>query len=212
MNKRTIQQKIQTHRPEIIGDQKQFAVFLPLIKVKNQYHVLYEVRADHISQAGETSFPGGTIESGETPKMAAIRETSEELNIPIDWIDVWQELDYLVSEWAIVHCFVGEIKNTTLDSLHPNKEVDYVFTIPLTDLLNQTPIIKTVSYQAQTNDEFPYHLINHGKKYPFRNIKHSITMYQLPNEKLWGMTATLTYQFIQLLKKAPNKVHSDDRQ
>ncbi len=200
MNKQQILYKIKGHQPNIIGDQKQFAVFLPLFKIDDQYHVLYEVRADHISQAGETSFPGGAIEPGETPKIAAVRETSEELNIPVDWIDVWHELDYFVSEWAIVHCFVGEIKNIAINSLQPNEEVDYVFSIPLADLLEEDPIIKSVNYQPLANDDFPFELINHGREYPFRHLKHALTMYQLPDEKLWGMTATFTHQFIQLLK------------
>ena len=46
-------------------------------------HLLFEVRADTLDrQPGEVCFPGGHMESGETPAACALRETEEELSIP----------------------------------------------------------------------------------------------------------------------------------
>ena len=44
------------------------------------------------AHAGEISFPGGRCESGETVVETAIRETTEELGIKSDKIDVWDKL------------------------------------------------------------------------------------------------------------------------
>ena len=200
MNKNTITQIIQNHKPKIIGKQKHYSVFIPFIKVDGEYHILYQVRANHISQGGETSFPGGRIEMGETPEYAAIRETHEDLNISPDQIHVWSEMDYIVSDWAVIHCFVGELHNVDIDDIFPNEEVNYVFTIPLEQLLKEEPITKTVDYHPTACDDFPYDLINQGEDYSFRPFTHEIMMYKLPSEILWGLTASLTHQFINVLR------------
>ena len=58
---------------------KNFAVFIPIVKVSGKDHILLEVRSKIVSQPGEVSFPGGSVEEGEDFKTAAIRETMEEL-------------------------------------------------------------------------------------------------------------------------------------
>lgn len=208
MDKNTIFQIIQNHQPEIIGNQRHYSVFLPFIRVDGEYHILYQVRASHIPQGGETSFPGGAIEPGENPEIAAIRETHEELNISKDQIHVWSEIDYIVSDWAIIHCFVGELYNVNLEDIQPNEEVDYVFNVPLSQLLEQEPIIETVQYQAKKCENFPYELINQGKDYSFRTMHHQIIMYELADEMLWGLTASLTHQFIKVLRNGINEFDS----
>ena len=44
------------------------------------------------AHAGEISFPGGRCETGETVVETAIRETTEELGIESDKIDVWDAI------------------------------------------------------------------------------------------------------------------------
>ena len=44
------------------------------------------------AHAGEVSFPGGRCETGERVVETAIRETTEELGIHSDKIDVWDTL------------------------------------------------------------------------------------------------------------------------
>lgn len=60
-----------------------FAVVLPLICEQDSVTLLIEVRAEGISQAGDPCFPGGRIETGETPAAAALRELTEELGISV---------------------------------------------------------------------------------------------------------------------------------
>lgn len=51
--------------PNIIGKEKKYmnaSVFIPLIEIDNEVHVLYQVRSEHIRQGGEIGFPGGMVE------------------------------------------------------------------------------------------------------------------------------------------------------
>ncbi len=61
-----------------------YAVVLPVEHGADGVHLLIEVRAPGISQAGDPCLPGGRIEPGETPARAAARELEEELGIRVD--------------------------------------------------------------------------------------------------------------------------------
>lgn len=200
---KNIRKIIQQYDAKALGVQRAYAVLLPLIKIDNNWHVLYEVRSEHISQPGETSFPGGRIEPGESPKEAAIRETMEELNIERKNITVYGEIDYIVSANRIIYCYVGEITGVTLNDIHPNIEVARLFTVPLKKLLENGPTMYQIEFEYKDTDDedsFPFHLINKGKKYPFSEIKQKIPFYHIPDETLWGFTANLTDRFVQIIK------------
>ena len=123
--------RVKNYQPQMYGKRKESAVLLPLIKVDGEYHVLYEVRSELVSQAGDSSFPGGKVEEGETFEHAAIRETMEELNIARENIVVHGEIDYIVSQHLIIRCFVGELVGLEVDDIKPNEEVEKVYTVPL---------------------------------------------------------------------------------
>ena len=73
---------------------KSKAVLIPLIGTEKGLEVVYEIRATTLrTQPGEVSFPGGGIEVGETPEQAAVRETSEELLIAPDNIEILAPMD-----------------------------------------------------------------------------------------------------------------------
>lgn len=196
----SIRRIVKKHIPQPFGQQRKYAVLLPIIKIDNQLHILYEVRSNKISQPGETSFPGGHVEHGETYLEAALRETQEELNIPASTITIWGEINYIVTEWAIIHCFVGRLPDISLNEIDYNKsEVDRIFTIPIDYLINHPPIQRTLLSKTQWDDDFPFELITDDKDYQFRHARHPIRMYQLNKERLWGITANLTSHFIQLI-------------
>lgn len=50
----------------------------------NQNQFLLMIRSDHPTFPNDPDLPGGTIDPGETPKIAAIREVMEEAGIELD--------------------------------------------------------------------------------------------------------------------------------
>lgn len=183
---------------EPLGTKRKFSVMLPLIKREGEWHILYEVRSKRISQPGETSFPGGAVEEGETFEEAAIRETMEELNISRGCINVLGEINYLVNEHAVIHCFVSKL-NLVFEEINFNQEVASLFTVPLRYFINHRPIYYTSKFLLEHPEDFPFHLIPNGKDYRFKVGSHQIPFYELNGHSLWGYTANLTDHFIDII-------------
>lgn len=194
-----IQAIFEKHVVQPIGDHRYFSVLLPLILVEDELHLLYEVRGSNISQPGETSFPGGSVEPGETFQETAIRETMEELNLSREHIRILGEMDYIMNEYAIIHCFIGQIVDVTLEDIHFNEEVQGLFTIPLDYFIENKPTYYSSTVKLEHPDDFPFELVPNGKDYKFRIGVHSVPFYHLEKHRLWGFTANLTDRFISIL-------------
>ncbi|HCS11709.1 MAG TPA: CoA pyrophosphatase, partial [Clostridiales bacterium] len=98
MNIENIKNKLKNIKPKPIDFDVSFAVLVPMIEIDGELNFIYEVRSNSITQPGEISFPGGRIEEGESPKEAAIRETSEELLLNKANIEIIAELNYVSSK------------------------------------------------------------------------------------------------------------------
>lgn len=131
----------------------------------------------------------------------------EELNIKRDNISIIGELDYLVSYANItIHCFLGTISGINVDNIVPNHdEVDHIFTVPLDFFLNNEPDIYYLDLKTVLNDEFPYNLIPNGRDYNWRSGKHSVMFYHYKDYVIWGFTARMTKNFIDIIK-GPNNL------
>ncbi|MGT2686754.1 NUDIX hydrolase [Streptococcus porcinus] len=198
--KKTIKDLIEEHKPRPLGEQKQYAVFLPLLWQNERWHILYEVRSQHISQPGEVSFPGGRVERNESYQAAAIRETVEELNVCADSIDIWGEIDYIVQSKRTIHCFVGQLHCQDWKELAYNEEVDHLFVVPLNCLQEIKPVYYELPQRVKEDNNFPFDRIRNGQKYAFSNQVARIPFYEGLEEIIWGMTAQFTDCFIQLIK------------
>lgn len=194
-----------------LGVKSKFAVLLPLYyeEKDDRWYILYERRAMSLrKQPGEISFPGGQLEKDESFKMAAIRETMEELEIGEQNIDVLGELDYIVSaENLIVRCFLGRIKDISFDQIKPSQdEVDHIFKVPLDFFLKTEPLVYSLPMKIELVDDFPYYLIPNGKKYDFAKGKHEIIFYQYEDYTIWGFTAKMTWGFIDIIKNKGEEI------
>lgn len=192
---------LENYQPLPLGIEKEYAVLLPLIWLNDSWHVLYEVRSQHISQPGEVSFPGGRVEAGENYSQAAIRETIEELQVSEDQIEVMGEIDYIIQSKRSIHCFVGQIKVSQLEDIRPNEEVDRLFTVPLESLMKVEPVYYDLTSHVTKDINFPFEKIRNGKKYPFSHQRSSIPFYETFEHTIWGLTAQFTNRFISIIKE-----------
>ena len=186
-----------------LGIKEEYSVLIPLIEIDDELNIIYELRSKKMgTQPGEVSFPGGGREGNESYLDTAIRETCEELNINRENIEVFGEIDSLVSMVGIkIHCFVGQIVGLNIEDIKPNEnEVDHIFTIPLDFFYDNEPRIYNINFKKNLDDDFPFDLIPNGKDYNWRETKDSEVFYNHPIYNLWGFTARMTHNFINILK------------
>ncbi|KOF10028.1 NUDIX hydrolase [Planococcus glaciei] len=204
MDARKITEKIQTHKPEVLGsrDFAKFAILLPLIEKGGEVHVLFEKRAETLrKQPGEVCFPGGRIDPEDlSPKSAALRETDEELGISEDEISDLFPLDYMVSPFGmIIYAFAGFIDPSAEFKPNPD-EVGELFSVPLSFFLENPPRVYQINFDVQPEESFPYDLIVGGRDYSWRTRNLEEYFYLYEDKVIWGLTARILSHFIDIIK------------
>ncbi|MGD8189646.1 NUDIX hydrolase [Brevibacillus ginsengisoli] len=201
-----IAEKMKSYQPGILGDQlsRTYSVMIPLIQTEdNKLAVLFEERAHTLrSQAGEICFPGGRWESGDDSFWdTAKRETSEELQIPLESIEYMGSLDTVFSHAQItIHAYVGRLTDPM--AINPNPaEVERVFSIDLEDLLTMKPARYEVSMKPMLPEDYPLHLIPDGENYKWREAKIPHYFYQFGEITIWGLTAKILHHFLEIIQK-----------
>lgn len=188
------------YEPKIYGGRKESAVLIPLVQVDGEWHILYEVRSNLVSQAGDSSFPGGKVEPGETYEEAAIRETMEELNLNRDNIKVHGEMDFIIGQFMIIRCFVGELVGIEVSDIKPNEEVEQVYSIPVKYFMENDPKYYSVQFNPRLEEEFEKSLGENEFKFNLRNHGEKVPVYEIEHHSLWGYTANLTERFIEIIR------------
>ena len=107
------------------------AVLVPWFARGGEDFVLFTVRrADLRQHAGQISFPGGMRTGDEGPVACALRESAEEVGMPVDQVTVLGGLPPRVSSSGIlVHVAVARIPDPALLRIDPN-EVERLLAIP----------------------------------------------------------------------------------
>jgi 8-oxo-dGTP pyrophosphatase MutT (NUDIX family) len=103
--------------------------------------LLLTERAHHMrSHPGQVSFPGGSVEPGETPVAAAVREAVEETGLDATGVHVFGELPELwlpPSNFAVTPVLAWWHAESPVDAVDPD-EVHAVYRVPLDELLDPT--------------------------------------------------------------------------
>ncbi|MDL5375991.1 CoA pyrophosphatase [Exiguobacterium mexicanum] len=177
------------------------AVLIPLVEVDGAWHVIFEVRAHTMRrQPGEISFPGGRLDPGETPVEAAIRETSEELLLAMEEIEVIGRLQPLATPHRqLIYPFVGVIP--TIPDVRHTDEVDHLFSIPVETLLLLDPFHGEMEWTMNPDQNIPFDRMANAKAYEKRVIKMREPFYEHEDYIIWGLTGKILTQFIKRLKE-----------
>jgi 8-oxo-dGTP pyrophosphatase MutT (NUDIX family) len=125
---------------------------------------------------GQISLPGGSWEEGEHLHETAMRETEEEIGVPIDDIEIFIELTPLFVKVTgyMIHPFVGYIKYKPILTPQPG-EVNDDFSVSINDLLNPENI-KT-------------------ELWTIRDTPVDVPFFQFGKYKVWGATAMILSEF-----------------
>ncbi len=199
-----IKKKIKNKLPGPLHIKKYFAILLPLIEIDGETHLIYQIRAEELNtQPGEVSFPGGRVEFGESFCQAAVRETCEELCLDKEQIEILGEIDYLYTPYNfVIYAYVGILKGVKFSEIKANPaEVKKLFTVPVDFLIENPPQKHMTKVMSELGDDFPFHLIKNGIQYKFREGVRPIYFYEYQEQVIWGFTAEMTRNFINILNE-----------
>jgi len=152
---------------------KASAVLMPLFYDQGQYHILFAVRSDEVNfHKGQVCFPGGTQEPSDSSlRQTALREIEEEIGLKTEDIEILGELDDSI---ALTSNYV--ISPFVAFIPYPytlrtdGREVKETFSVPLSFLMDEA------------------------------NFREDHYAYEYAGHIIWGATARILRQFIDLLK------------
>lgn len=199
MNLSDFYHAFQGHKPGLLGSRKEYAVLVPLVETPQGLCLLYEVRSGGIRQPHEVCFPGGRMESDETPVACALRETQEELGIAPEDITVLGLPDFLhLRSEALMHPVLASLSSAALHRLCPNPdEVADTFLVPVQWLLAHPPTLYRYPLHPMIGSDFPYDAVHISPAYPWGDGRMEVPVYHGLPYPLWGLTARITYYLLK---------------
>ena len=157
------------------------AVLVPLFRKGEDCHLLFTKRSDQVKyHKGEISFPGGVVDEEDTElERTALREAFEEIGLKEDDVQIIGVLDDIVT--------ITEFIVTPIVGLFPypypfkvsEVEIAELIEVPLASLLDE--------------DCFSEREIFRGDR------KEVVYAYQYGNHIIWGATARILKQFLDLI-------------
>ena len=171
----------QLQKPQVMA--RPSAVLIGLFQSARGVEVILTRRSHQLTNhRGEISFPGGRLDEGETAIDAALREMQEEIGINPSGARVIAELSAMSTVVSNSHIVPIVARFDRKPKMQPmNSEVDRVFTVPLSELIR--------------NDTYS----QEHWKFPGRELQ--ITLFYLDDETIWGATARMLLQVLNLTLK-----------
>ena len=141
--------------------------------------ILFTKRSSNLStHSGEVSFPGGKWEEQDESLFdTAVRESYEEIGLKQNNMIKLGSLNFLLSRHKVeVNPFVGYLE--TKQVFEGNYEIDTIFTVPISFLTNP----ENISY----------------KEFNRKDLKVSIPSWVYNGNHIWGLTAMITADFLNI--------------
>ena len=197
----TLRRRYGGHEPGLLGARHCYAVLCPLVERSDGLHLIFEVRARSLSQPGEVCFPGGRMEPGETPADCALRETFEELSIPVEAVTLLGTPDFICNQSGfLLRPVLGLVSAQGFEAMHPSPaEVAEVFTAPLSFFKETPPEARHYELLPQVSEDFPYEAVGIPRDYPWNHGRVNIPIWYWQGHAVWGMTARLVQDLVKEL-------------
>lgn len=189
------------HAPTLLEARHEYAVLCPLVEGPGGLRLLFEVRSAAVSQSGETCFPGGRMEPGETPADCALRETEEELSIPRSEIRLLGQGDFICSQRKfLLRPLLGLVSPAGMAALRPSPaEVAEVFTVPVEFFRSTPPEFYAYELIPQVPETFPYETVGIPREYPWAHGRVEVPVWLYEGHAVWGMTARIVRDLVSHL-------------
>jgi len=176
-----------SHQPRRIQPEgrPEAAVLILIYDKRGEPHALFTLRTYLVeTHKGQISFPGGAADPDDDDlRFTALRETFEEVGVRPEDVEVAGQLDDWVSiSGFVVSPFVGFLRRVPYRFRPNRQEVAELIEVPLSHLLDDSNVTEEVRHVDGRD------VLMHS--YVFK--KHVI----------WGLTARILRQFLDLLAPA----------
>ncbi|NPA45107.1 MAG: CoA pyrophosphatase [Chlorobi bacterium] len=166
--------------PSNLKNVKKSAVMLLCYFHKNEIYIVLIKRAkDNGKHSGQIAFPGGGVESYDEDIIAtAVRETNEEIGV--SYIEIIGKLSpiYIPVSNYMMQPIVGLLKNKP-NFVRSKNEVAEIYSINIKKLIEAKVVTKTFTINNETVTA-PFYIVD--------------------NIEIWGATAMVLSEFIEILK------------
>jgi 8-oxo-dGTP pyrophosphatase MutT (NUDIX family) len=163
------------------------AVLVPLFKKAEDCHLLFTKRSEEVKyHKGEISFPGGVVHEDDSELIStALREAFEEIGLKESDVQIIGILDDIVT--------ITEFIVTPIVGLFP---YPYPFKVSEAEIAELIEV--PVSFLFDKNCFSEREIFRSGREEVIYN-------YQYGNHNIWGATARILKQFLDLISSASNK-------
>ena len=156
-------------------------VLVLLYEKAGDYHIVFTKRTDNVEHhKGEISFPGGAYDAEDkTLEFTALRETYEEIGVKVQDVEILGKLDDMVtrSNFAVTP-LVGMIPYP-YHFKTSEKEVAELLEVPISHLLDKKNLILETRV--------------------FNDVPHVMQSYKYRDHVIFGATAMMLTQFLDLV-------------
>ena len=174
----------------------EYAVLVSLISTESGDAFLMEVRSDNIRQGGEICFPGGKIESGETPADAAVREACEELGISPGEVELMPGINETTTvSGRKVYVLAARLDIEGINHLQLSEgEVAEVFLLPCEWIKDNPPVC--FDLDSAEADTLPEILRGYLSSYNSYKSKGKSYYWEYGGHGIWGLTASILKEYV----------------